>query len=52
MQLPLEQLQVPRPDSWTGSRLFEVNIWMWHYGRVFPRNISMEGVEEMWLKRV
>ncbi len=29
-----------RPDSGTGSRPFEVNIWMWRYGRAFPRNIS------------
>ncbi len=25
-----------RPDSGTGSRLFEVNIWMRHYGREYP----------------
>jgi hypothetical protein len=33
-----------RPDSWTGSRLFEVNIWMWHwqYGRHFQRKFSLE----------
>ena len=29
-----------RPDSGTGSRLFEFNIWMWRYGRAFPRKIS------------
>ena len=26
-----------RHDSGTGSRLFEVNVWMWIYGRAFPR---------------
>jgi hypothetical protein len=36
-----------RQDSWTGSRLFEVNIWMWRYGRAFPRKISVEDAEEM-----
>ncbi len=25
----------------TGSSLFEVNLWMWHYGRAFPRKISV-----------
>ena len=41
-----------RPDSGTGSRLFEVNIWMWRYGRAFPRKISVEDAEEMRLKRL
>jgi hypothetical protein len=41
-----------RPDRGTGSRLFEVNIWMWRYGRAFPRKISVEDAEEMRLKRV
>ena len=31
-----------RHDSGTGSQLFEVNIWMWRYGRAFPRKISVE----------
>jgi hypothetical protein len=30
-----------RQDSGTGSRLFEVNIWMWRYVRAFPRTISV-----------
>ena len=41
-----------RPDSGTGSRLFEVNIWMWRYGRAFPRKISVEDAKEMRRKRV
>ncbi len=41
-----------RPDGGTSSRLFEVNIWMWRYGRAFPRKISVEDAEEMRLKRV
>ncbi len=36
-----------RPNSRTGSRLFEVNIWMWHCGRAFPRKISVEDADEM-----
>ena len=40
-----------KPDSGTDSRLFEVNIWMWRYGRAFPRKISVEDAEEMRLKR-
>jgi hypothetical protein len=31
-----------RPDSGTGSRLFEINLWMWRYGRNFPRQISVD----------
>ena len=41
-----------RPDSGTGSRLFEVNICMCCYGRAFPRKISVEDAEEMRRKRV
>ena len=41
-----------RHDSGTGSRLFEVNIWMWRYGRAFPRKISVEDADEMRRKRV
>ena len=41
-----------RPDSGTGSKLFKVNVWMWRYGRAFPRRISVEDAEEMWRKRV
>ncbi len=41
-----------RPDSGTGSKLFELNIWMWHYGRALPRKISVEDAEEMRFKRV
>ncbi len=41
-----------RPNSGTGSRLFEVNIWMWHFGRAFPRKISVEGAKEMRRARV
>jgi hypothetical protein len=39
-----------RPNS--GSCLFEVNIWMWRYGRAFPRKISVRDAEEMLRSRV
>ena len=41
-----------RNDSGTGSRLFEVNVWMWNYGRAFPRKISVADAEAMRRKRV
>ena len=41
-----------RLDSGTGSRLFEVNIWMWRYGRAFPRKVSVKDAEEMRRDRV
>jgi hypothetical protein len=41
-----------RQDSGTGSGLFEVNIWMWRYGRAFPRTISIKDAEEMRRERV
>ncbi len=41
-----------RNDSGTGSRLFEVNVWMWNYGRVFPRKISVADAEAMRRERV
>jgi hypothetical protein len=41
-----------RSNSGTASRLFEVNIWMWRYGRAFPRKISVKDAEEMRRSRV
>jgi hypothetical protein len=46
------QLLYSRPYSGTGSRLFEVNIWMWNYGRAFPRKMSVADAVEMRRKRV
>ncbi len=34
--IPAEAAADSRPDNGTGSRLFEINIWMWRYGRTFP----------------
>jgi hypothetical protein len=36
----------------TGSRLFEVNVWMWNYWRAFPRKIPVADAEAMRRKRV
>ncbi len=41
-----------RPDSGTGSRLFEFNLWMWRYKREFPRKISVKDAEKMQWARV
>ena len=41
-----------RQDSGTGSRLFEVNIWMWRYGRSFPRKVPVMDAVEMRRERV
>jgi hypothetical protein len=41
-----------RQDSGTSSRLFEINIWMWHYRRAFPRTISVQEVEKMRVRKV
>jgi hypothetical protein len=41
-----------RGDNGTGSRLFEVNIWMWCYGRAFPRKVSVKDADEMLRARV
>ncbi len=30
-----------RHDSGNGSQLFEISIWMWRYGRNYPREVSV-----------
>ena len=51
-QVPAGAAADSRQDSGTGSRLFEVNVWMWRYGRAFPRKISVKDAEEMRRERV
>ena len=53
-QIPRGAAADSRPDSGTGSRLFEVNIWMWKYhdGRPFPRKFSVEEAVALPEKRV
>jgi hypothetical protein len=51
-QIPRGFAADSRPDNGTGSRLFEVNIWMWKYGRPFPRKYSVEEAVALLKKRV
>ena len=50
--IPTEAAADSRPDSGTGSRLFEINIWMWRYGRTFPRDVTVADAVAMWKQRV
>ena len=50
--IPAEAAADSRPDSGTGSRLFEVNVWMWRYGRTFPREISVADTIKLRKKRL
>ncbi len=38
-----------RLNSWAGSSLFEVNIPLWRYGRMFPRRSRLR-MPKIWLK--
>jgi hypothetical protein len=40
------------PMLWTWSQLFDINMWMWRFGRTFPRQISVEQAVELQKKRV
>ena len=51
-KIPREAAADSRPDNGTGSRLFEINMWMWRYGRTFPRQISVDQAVELRKKRV
>ena len=50
--IPAEAAADSRPDSGTGSRRFEINIWMWRNGRTFPREITVADAEAMRKQRV
>ena len=52
MQFPLALLPIPGQTVGQAAGFFEVNIWMWRYGRAFPRKISVEDAGEMLWKRV
>jgi hypothetical protein len=39
-------------DRGNGSRLYEVNIWMWRYGRGRPRMVSIADAERIRAERV
>jgi hypothetical protein len=51
-KIPREAAADSRPDSRAGSRLFEINMWMWRYGGTFPRQISVNQAVELCKKRV
>jgi hypothetical protein len=53
-KIPREAAEDSRPDSGTESRLFEINtgMWMWRYGRTFPRQISVDQAVALRKKRV
>jgi hypothetical protein len=51
-KIPREAAADSRPDSGTGSWLFEINMWMWRYGRTCPRHISVDQAVEFRKKRV
>jgi hypothetical protein len=51
-KIPREASADSRPNSGTGKRLFEINMWMWRYGRTVPRQISMNQAVELHKKRV
>ena len=39
-------------DRGNGSRLYEVNIWMWRYGRGHPRMVSIAEAERIRRERI
>ncbi len=50
-KFPKEATADSRPNSGTGSLLFEFNMWIWRYGRTLPRQISVEqAVKYLWSK--
>jgi hypothetical protein len=53
-KIPREAAADSRPDGGTGNLLFEleINMWMWRYGRIFPRQIFVEQAVELRKKRV
>ncbi len=50
--MPAEAAADSRPDGGAGNRLFEINIWMWRYGRSFPREIAVADSVELHKKRL
>jgi hypothetical protein len=50
--IPAEAAADSSTDSGTGSRLFEINIWMWRYGRTFPRDVTVADAVAMRKQRI
>ena len=43
--IQLHSIADSRPDNGTGSRLYELNVWLWNYRRSLPQPISVEEPE-------
>ena len=41
-----------RRDNGTGSKLLEVNLWLWRYGRSLQRKFTVDEAEEIRRKRL
>ena len=41
-----------KPDNGTGSRLYELNVWLWNHGRSLPWPISVAETDEIVQKRM
>ena len=48
----LHSIADSRPDNGTGSRLYELNVWLWNYGRSLPRPISVAETDKILQKRM
>ena len=51
-QLHSIQVADSRPDNGTGSRLYELNVWLWNYWRSLPWPISVEETDKILQKRM
>jgi hypothetical protein len=52
-KIPKEAAADSRLESWIGSRLFEINMWMWRNGSTFESPfLDLEQDEAMSKKRV
>ena len=41
-----------KPDNGTGGRLYELNIWLWNFGRSWPLPISVAETDKILQKRI
>jgi len=50
--IQLHPIADSRPDNGTGSRLNELNVWLWNYWRSLPWPISVEETDKILQKRM
>ena len=50
--IQLHSIADSRPDNGTGSRLYELNVWLWNYRRSLPRPISVAETDKILQKRM